>query len=404
MQRALLSFVALALYLPVAGASASTFSTLYQFGGPDGSYPGGPIAIDRAGNIFGATDGGGVNGTIFELSPPGSGLTNWTETVLWNLPNEKKDGSQPRQGIIRDARGHIFGTTSYDGGAHCGTIFELHHTVTGWKSSILWTFLGGISDGCGSSTPLTLDSGGALYGGTSRGGRHDNGVVFKLSPPAAGSHTWTESVLWNFENTENGTGPSGQLRVDSTGSLFGTSDGGGPGHNGTVWQLVPPGSGQSNWSFSLLWGFAGNDGSGPEGGPLAADPSGALYGLCRAGGPYKRDHGLVYKLTPPTAGGGAWTESPVWIFDSRKGFGSPAEGVVRAPNGHLIVTTSDGSGTVTELIPKPDGTGWRASVLVRFPSPDQYPHTPPVMQPHGVLFGTTFFGGLGYGTVWQLTP
>src|SRR3954452_12956071 len=68
--------------LPSASLAAS-FKVIHTFSGAtDGVIPDGTMIFDAAGNLYGTTVGGGLygGGTVFELSPDGSG--NWTETIL----------------------------------------------------------------------------------------------------------------------------------------------------------------------------------------------------------------------------------------------------------------------------------------------------------------------------------
>jgi uncharacterized repeat protein (TIGR03803 family) len=64
-------------------------------------------------------------GTVFELSP-GSGGT-WTETILYEFCSVSLclDGAVPKAGLIFDAAGNLYGTTSGGGAYSYGTVFEL---------------------------------------------------------------------------------------------------------------------------------------------------------------------------------------------------------------------------------------------------------------------------------------
>ena len=77
-------FALLALILACASAASATskYKVLYSFkGGADGGDTRGTVVFDRAGNLYGTTLGGGVNGVgaVFQLAPKPEGL--WTETV-----------------------------------------------------------------------------------------------------------------------------------------------------------------------------------------------------------------------------------------------------------------------------------------------------------------------------------
>jgi hypothetical protein len=61
------------------------------------------------------------------------------------------------------------------------------------------------------------------------------GVLYKLVP---GSSQWTETVLFKFNGTSNGEFPDA-LVLDSTGSLYGTTSGGGTHNDGTAFGFRP---------------------------------------------------------------------------------------------------------------------------------------------------------------------
>jgi uncharacterized repeat protein (TIGR03803 family) len=72
------------------------------------------------GSLYGTTSGGGTNfGVIFKVTPSSDG---WTETVLHTFAGS--DGGGP-SGLIRDAAGNLYGTTSEFGPENAGTVFKL---------------------------------------------------------------------------------------------------------------------------------------------------------------------------------------------------------------------------------------------------------------------------------------
>ena len=112
--------LALAIFTPRDGASASGFNVLYTFtGGNDG---GNPLAglIDIKGNFYGTTQYGGTNnaGTVFKLAPDG------TETVLYSFTGGN-DGGNPYARLIKDAAGNFYGTASSGGVNNEGTVFKV---------------------------------------------------------------------------------------------------------------------------------------------------------------------------------------------------------------------------------------------------------------------------------------
>jgi uncharacterized repeat protein (TIGR03803 family) len=105
-------------------SSVGDETVFYSFAGypNDGEFPDATLIIDRDGNLYGTTSGGGTsaNGTIFELD------RNGQETLLHNFDFE--DGYRPLSGLIRDASGNLYGTASEGGvgscgGTTCGTVF-----------------------------------------------------------------------------------------------------------------------------------------------------------------------------------------------------------------------------------------------------------------------------------------
>ena len=59
--------------------------------------------------------------------------------------------------------------------------------------TVLYSFTGG-SDGAGPIADLIADKEGALYGTTQNGGTGNNGTVFKLTPPAKGCLLYTSDA------------------------------------------------------------------------------------------------------------------------------------------------------------------------------------------------------------------
>ena len=114
-------------------------TTLVSFNGANGQFPYAGLIADAAGDLFGTTTEGGADGdgTVFELVNNGGGA--YTPVTL--LSFNGADGADPYAGLIADAAGDLFGTTASGGAPYNeGTVFEL------------------VNDGGGAYTPTTLVS------------------------------------------------------------------------------------------------------------------------------------------------------------------------------------------------------------------------------------------------------
>ena len=162
-------------------------TVLYSFaGGTDSAFPEGGLVFDKAGNLYGTGTAGGTlgYGTVFELAPTKSG---WNEEVLYNFAGGS-DGAYPYAPLIFDKAGNLYGTTqgSWTGGAPgYGSVFELSPVHGGgWMETPLHSFTGG-ADGANPYDALTFH-GNNLYGttragGTGGAGTHQ-GVIFQITP------------------------------------------------------------------------------------------------------------------------------------------------------------------------------------------------------------------------------
>ena len=235
----------------VAG-SGGTWSEkiLYNFGATtgDGSGPESGLTFDGAGNLYGTTNAGGVNGTgtVYELVA-GSGGT-WTEKIVhsFGVIVLHTDGAYPTAGVIFDPQGNLYGTTEYGGafggGDGLGAVYELSPTAEGtWTEQVLHSFSGGLTGGDGDNpiAGLTFDAAGNLYGTTSGGGVPAVGMVFELVRATGG---WTEKLLYTFSALgSDGHYPFAGVIFDAAGNLYGTTTGGGAnsfGLYGTVYEIA----------------------------------------------------------------------------------------------------------------------------------------------------------------------
>ncbi len=258
---------------------------LYNFtGGADGGEAEPGLVRDDLGNLYGEAQIGGDLGclsagcgTVFELTPSGS------EIVLHTFTGGS-DGGAPSGGLLRDAKGNLYGTTAVFGAVCCGTVFEL--TPSGTYEV---TFSFNYADGSAPGSRMVRDAKGSLYGTTGGGGASENGTIFELTKKG------TEIVLHNFTGAGDGAGPYGGVVRDAKGNLYGTAfQGGGPGCGdvgcGTVYKLDSAGN------FTVLHVFTGEADGGQPDGSLILGKNGNLYGTASIGGSYNA--GTVFVLAP----------------------------------------------------------------------------------------------------------
>jgi uncharacterized repeat protein (TIGR03803 family) len=308
--------------------------------------------------------GGSDLGTVFKLTPPAPGKTQWTEAVLYSF--KSSDGGIPYAGLIFDAKGALYGTTCSGGifsgfgipcdqvGTNAGTVFKLTPPAPGhtqWTETVLYTFclqpkpqLGCI-DGANPQAGLILDTSGALYGTTVVGGARGLGTVFQLTPPVGGCtpvspNLWCETVLHSFTGLYD-RNPVAGLICDAKGAngfcdanrgfaLYGTAAAGGA-SNGTVFKLTP--------LETVLHSFTGLDGSAPHAGLIcdAKDANGfcdanrgfALYGTTEGGGLRETARCSSYTETPKRL---ACRKEAAFPESNGPG-GGPAEALATGRNG-----------------------------------------------------------------------
>jgi len=387
-----------------AAQAAPKLKVLFSFVNLKGSNPHASLIKDGAGDLYGATAGGGENsdGVVFELTPPAAGKKHWTETVLKAFNGA--DGNSSLGSLVADAAGNLYGTTDYGGASNEGVVFQLSPPKGGkkaWAEKVLQSFDG--TNGGYPEVGLIADGAGNLYGTTIFGGANGDGVVFELSPPKEGKKAWTETVLQTFDGA-NGQAPTGNLTADGAGDLYGATEAGGPNGNGVVYELSPPAEGQTDWTETVLQSFE----SYAPNGSLIVDGAGNLYGTTALGG--TNGDGSVFELSPPTGGKTTWTQTVLYSFDGADG-NAPFGGLIKDTAGNFYGTTVGGGanswGVAFELSPPKQGKkAWTEKVLQSFDGTNgKYPEAGLIVDSEGNLYGTTYEGGANDdGVVFKVTP
>jgi uncharacterized repeat protein (TIGR03803 family) len=386
------------LYGTTAGGGASGYgvvfkidtsgheTVLYTFtGGADGAYPNPNVALDSLGNLYGAANNGGNkagasgSGVVFKVETTGH------ETVLYTFTGGN-DGAAPN-GVFRDGKGDLYGTTSNGGASGAGVVFEVD---TSGHETVLYTFTGG-NDGGSSDAGVTLGQDGNLYGTTNGGGSANQGVVFKVD------ESGHETVLHTFERGPVGNQPflAGVI-LDPDYNLYGTTSFSAAGGAGAVYKLDRAGNASVVYAFP---GIAG--GQYPYNGGVTLGSDGRLYGTTEYGG--SDGAGVLYQLD------GNRCETVLYTFDlfTANGYGQPTGNVIRDSAGNFYGTTFIGQADVGYgfgVVYKVNTSG-HATVLHNFTNGTDggNPYGGVILDAKGNVYGTASGGGAsGDGVVFKI--
>jgi uncharacterized repeat protein (TIGR03803 family) len=393
-----LSLQLLVTLMVTPSAQAQTLTVLHSFSGRYGIYPYEGVTRDAKGNLYGTTMFGGTSGlgNVYKLK------TNGREEVLYSFKGGT-DGAYPDTGLIRDSAGNLYGTTPSGGvgcpfqsPTGCGTVYKVD--ARGMES-VLYAFTGG-TDGAAPDAGLIMDAQGNLYGSANNGGDLSCesfvpgcGVIFKVDKNG------NETVLHSFTDSPDGANPQGRLLRDATGNLYGTTALGGASGNGTVFKL------DTNGTETVLYSFTGTGGDGalPVAG-LSRDTAGNLYGTTEDGGTF---YGTVFKLTE----GGE--ETVLHVFGAGADGAYPDARVILDAAGNLYGTTPEGGPPNEGIVFKLDSSG-NETVLHTFTggADGAQPNDSLLPDAAGNLYGTAGQGGrihcsgrkrVGCGVVFKLS-
>ena len=188
------------------------------------------------------------------------------------------NGSRPEGDLLYDGT-FLYGMTTYGGTNNSGTIFKIMTDGTGFEK--LHDFLGG-TDGNQPHGSLVYD-GTSLYGMTILGGTSGVGTLFKIMPNGTGY-----SKLIDFSGASNGMLPYGSLLYNGY-FLYGMTYAGGTNDLGVIFKIMPDGNG-----FAKIFDFTVTlNGSRPYYTSLISDGT-FLYGMTREGG--TSNGGTIFKI------------------------------------------------------------------------------------------------------------
>jgi uncharacterized repeat protein (TIGR03803 family) len=408
-----------------------SYQLLHQFQGAlfgDGAFPHGTLLQASDGLLYGMTVKGGSYlvqppfdpsslGTIFRINPDGSDYR-----VLHRFADVPDGGGGPYHELIEGSDGSLFGAASRgvfkiqrDGSGY--TIVDTNETTGGLPipgvirasdgrlyRPIFSEVIGINEDGSGRQilgrfqdvpneqiprAPL-LASGGRLFGTTEVGGTGSNGTIFVLSQDA----TSLKVITMLGTNAAAGKVPNG-LAEGTNGFLYGTTQFGGSNNFGVIFRIDANGGVYTN-----LYHFGpASDGRAPRCG-LVSGGDGFLYGCGFQGGNFGR--GTIFRIREDGSGYTILRHLGATIPDGQ----SLQTALVTGPDGALYGVATGGGANSRGTIFRISRNGSEYTNLRHFAggSDGANPQTPLLLASDGYFYGTTFSGGTGFGTIYRLRP
>ena len=188
----------------------------------------GRLLLTKAGVLWGTASRSDQAGTLFSLSPNGSGFT-----VAHDFSLSNGDGRGPYAGVVADRNGVLYGTTVSDSVNECGTIYAYNQSGHAYSQLYVFCPNGDHSTGAWPYAGVVV-SGTTLYGTTFTAGANNAGVVYKLT----GS---TETVLHAFcpkSGCSDGANPGYGSLLTLNRKYYGTTTNGGNSNNGVAYSIT----------------------------------------------------------------------------------------------------------------------------------------------------------------------
>lgn len=364
-----------------------------------GRVPQGALYYEAAGNnLWGTTSTGGNGyGTIFKYNITSGTLTTVAQFSGTSTSSLKGDGAAGA--LVSDGNGFLWGVTAYGGNSSTssGTIFKVE-MATGTASTVIeFSGTGATNKGALPIGPLVNDGAGNLWGVTNTGALGSNGSVFKIAS--------STGVLTTVLQLGSLTGANATVRYPLNGL---TNDG-----EGNLWGLASVGGGAATWA---VYKIKMSDGSFTKvaeqqpGGisykgrtPLAGLSGNAttpwLWGTTSVGG--ANNLGTLFRYNPSTR-----QHNTVVSFTGQTGtaLGSKPNGKVHvAADGIVWGTTEEGGASNLGTIFKYDPATSTFTTVQSFSSAGIRPMAPLTGMSDGTIWGTTSNGLSGNGgTVFKI--
>ena len=380
--------------------ATGVLTTLRAFAWNDGAYPYAPLIEGSDVGLYGTTSYGGANGsgTVFRIDR--SGASTWVRSFTGG------DGANPYSSLFQRSDGFFYGTTSGGGAGGHGTVYRVDASgALRTEHAFAWP------DGASPYAGVIEGRDGFLYGTTQEGGAHNVGTVFRIAfrvstrlfaTPATGIYGGTTTLSAALVPATAVGLPDRQVSFTLNGSPAGTAitNAGGM---ATVSNVSLIGLAPGTYPGAVTATFAGDD-------VYAASTSSS---------------DLIVEKLPPIV---TWPAPSAIVYgtalDSTQLNATanvPGEFLYSPPTGSILPA---GSGQVLTVQFVPADSAIYASVLAHVlidVSPARAPTSPTFETLHaftageganpyaaliqaadGFFYGTTYTGGVGYGTVFRM--
>jgi uncharacterized repeat protein (TIGR03803 family) len=253
----------------------------------DGANPLRTVIIGADGNLYGTTRLGGQN----TCGPRASGCgVAWVMTPWgsFSVVHQFQATEGHAASLLQARDGFLYGCAVFPfAAAGSGTLFRMAPSGGHFESLHRFTTVdgnGANSDGADCFEPLVETGAGVLYGSTTYGGPHGNGVVFRYSAAKGLEIVHAFSASNAAGDNADGANPYARLTRGEDGALYSTASYGGTYGNGVVYRIRPNGSFKVLYTFSAANPITGSnlDGANPDYGVLVDGDS--LIGMADYGG------------------------------------------------------------------------------------------------------------------------
>jgi uncharacterized repeat protein (TIGR03803 family) len=162
-----------------------------------------------------------------------SAVMSQTQSFSTLVNFDATNGAYANSSLVQGTDGNLYGTTmqggpnlctAANGTQSCGTVFKI--TPNGTLTTVYnFGSQPAAIDGFSPNPSLIVATNGDLYGTTERGGAHESGSIFKITPGG------TFTSFYGFCSVpicDDGTLPLAGVVEGTDGNFYGTTEGGGP--------------------------------------------------------------------------------------------------------------------------------------------------------------------------------